>query len=181
MDEPRDYHTKWSKPEKYHNPDQIAINQLEAPLTAKEAESTHEFWIRFFMAGNDQKAKKAAWESFCDLYTPPRAALLARTALTTSSNTKIIRENAESLARKGFTYETLNESDKRDLLLRYFNSFATDSKDAFSVPVSKLMPDRFVLQANLDDGKKGRYIVQYGQRVSTSKQHSKNLQKNPAI
>ena len=160
-------------------PDQIAINQLEAPLTAKEAERTHEFWIRFFMAGNDQKAKKAAWESFCDLYTPPRAALLARTALTTSSNTKIIRENAESLARKGFTYETLNESDKRDLLLRYFNSFATDSKDAFSVPVSKLMPDRFVLQANLDDGKKGRYIVQYGHLIPSSIQVGLDMNREP--
>ena len=160
-------------------PDQIAITQLYAPLTAKEAEHAQEFWIKFFMAQNDEKAKKAAWESLCTLYTPPRAALLARKVLPAENNVKIISENAVNLARKGLTYATLKESDKKDLLVRYFTTFDTDSKDVFTVPMSELMPDRFVLQANLDDGKKGKYIVQYGHLIPKTIQVGMDLNNEP--
>ena len=162
-------------------PDEIAITQMYSPISKIEAEHAQEFWIRFFMAQNDEKARKAAWESLCALYTPPRAAILAREVLPAENNVKIIKENAVNLARKGLTFATLKDSDKKDLLTRYFKGFGANTNDVFTVPMSELMPDRFILQANLDDGKKGKYIVQYGHLIPKTIQVGMDLNREPDV
>ena len=163
-------------------PDQIAITQALKPITLQESQHTQEFWIRFFMAGNDDLAKKAAWEALCSLYTPPRAAYLAKAVLPSQDKLSKLKSNIESFAKKGLSYEKLGENDKKEYLLPYLNNYADDSDQVFSVPVTELLPDRFVLQANLDNGqKKGEYIVQYGHLIPRTLQVGMDLNNQPIL
>ncbi|MCR4863970.1 MAG: hypothetical protein K5850_02225 [Bacteroidales bacterium] len=163
-------------------PDQIAITQALKPITLQESQHTQEFWIRFFMAGDDDLAKKAAWEALCSLYTPPRAAYLAKAVLPAQDKLSKLKSNIESFVKKGLSYEKLGENDKKEYLLPYLNNYADDSDQVFSVPVTELLPDRFVLQANLDNGqKKGEYIVQYGHLIPRTLQVGMDLNNQPIL
>ena len=162
-------------------PDVVAVTQLLKDLTKQEVMHAREFWTKYFYT-DDEKQRRAAWESLCSFYSPSRAAFIARTCFP---------ENDAKLNK--FKRGIAKYSDF-DLLLGnirkgYFNSVfpevktVEDSSDEpFTVPMTDLLPDRFVLQVTLDNGaRKSETKVQYGRLIPKSVQVGLNLNKKTPI
>lgn len=168
-------------------PDEIAVTQMSKPLTQMELVHASTFWTRYFYYENDLTQQKSAWEALCALYTPPRAAVIARSFFSgdnksyplTTFKSKILKAKRDKLPLDKMIY-AMAEITKKDICPGF--TLAKDNEDLFPVPVSELMPDRFILQANLNNGaKKGLTIVQYGRLVPKTIQVGVDLNNEPAV
>ena len=162
-------------------PDVVAVTQLLKDLSKQEVMHAREFWAKYFYF-DDEKQRKAAWESLCSVYSPSRAAYIARTCFP---------ENESQLVKfqKGIAkYTDINlllDNIRKGYFKSVFPDIKTveDSSDApFSVPMSDLLPDRFVLQATLDNSpRNSETYVQYGRLIPKSVQVGLNLNKETSI
>lgn len=161
-------------------PDEVAVTQMARPFTQEELENALKFWIRYFYEKGDDLKQKAAWESFCSLYTPPRAALIARNL---PISLRDMRKWANEYRARGDSFETWSAAMLEYFLPKLPKSGADESgEDLFPVPMSELMPDRFVLQATLDNGnKKGVNLVRYGHLIPKTLQVGLDLNREPDI
>lgn len=151
-------------------PDEIAVTLLSRPLTPDEVTHAREFWLRYFAVGEDELKRKAAWEALCSVHTAPRAALIARSVFpkdTDRSNqlATMCLQHAAAI-QEG----TLSEESAKRLQAFFEPEQGTvRPEELFPVPMSELMPDRFILQAKLDNGgKKDITIVRYGRLIPKS-------------
>ncbi|MBP5392077.1 MAG: hypothetical protein J6Y40_08380 [Bacteroidales bacterium] len=162
-------------------PDVVAVTQLLKDFSEQEVLHGREFWTKYFYT-DDEKQRKAAWESLCSVYPPSRAAYIAKSCFP---------ENESQLLKfqKGIAKYTdldlLVENIKKGYFSSVFPAVKTveDSSDnPFSVPVSDLMPDRFILQATLDNGKRNSEThVQYGKLIPKSIQVGLNMNKETQV
>ena len=151
-------------------PDEIAVTQMMKPLSKDEITHARTFWVNYFSSSSDLE-REASWKALCSLYTPYRAAYIARSQFPNA---------LDALKRDITVYGKgiLNQS-----LTKYFpnlDGVEDDEKDIFQAPMSELMPDRFVLQASLYNGaKKEQNIVQYGRLIPKSIQVGLDLGHEP--
>ena len=166
-------------------PDEVAVTQMARPFTKEEIKHALDFWIRYFYAGNDQE-RKAAWEALCSLSTPPRAALVARNLFSSSkahSSISLIRYTAQSYRAKGKSFDECAKY-LRNLMDDKLKTEGVDEteENTFPVPMSELMPDRFILQATLDNGgRKAPTIIRYGRLIPQTIQVGLDLNKEPDV
>ena len=154
-------------------PDEIAVTQMAKPLSREELINAREFWVRYLSA-RDDLSRKAAWTALCSLYTAPRAAYIARAQFPSDIGHLLSYMSGKK-----------NGGDYLDpgLNLYFPKVDPSGSEDEmFSVPYSELMPDRFVLQADLDNGhKKAETIIQYGRMIPKSIQVGLDLNNQPDV
>lgn len=156
-------------------PDEVAVTQLSRPISTAEVTDARTFWMRYFAAREDATKMKAAWDSLCSMYAPPRAALIARTVFPNSSGqVRELKSLCERYADQIYhsSAKTLEEELPVDVVAKLKSFFApvqgTDqsAEELFPVPMSDLMPDRFVLQATMDNGGKDDVtVVRYGHLI----------------
>lgn len=150
-------------------PDEVAVTQMARPLTKDEVNHALDFWIRYTYEFNDERKQKAAWESLCALYTPSRAAFIARNLFRPCEPCiKQMREEGERYkSRRGLTLEQYDAIIRPKMVSKLATTGVDDpGKSLFPVPMSELLPDRFVLQATLDNGKRKEVtIIRYGHLV----------------
>ena len=152
-------------------PDQVAVTQMSKGLSADEILHARLFWMKYFHASKDLE-REAAWKSLCSLYPAPRAAYIARKQFPN-----------DLPALKEFDMADIDEKTGYSWMDIYFPGI-TPVKDAetFPVPLTELMPDRFVVQAKLDNGNKDPYtIVQYGRLIPKSLQVGLDLNNQPEV
>lgn len=152
-------------------PDEVAVTQLIRPLTQEELGHARDFWLRYFAADKDDARKMAAWKSLCSLYDAPRAALIARYALRDSGNLNELKRAA--LRHAAEIERGLSDDLQKELhaLFPQVNTSEPAENDLFPVPVTEMMPDRFVVQAKLNNGVKGsKTLVRYGHLIPKSVQ-----------
>ena len=153
-------------------PDEVAVTQLAKPLNSSEVEHGREFWLRIFAAGGDEMKHKAAWRSLCSFYTPPRAALIARGSYPENADRvyklhALAKEYAQQIA------DGLSEESKERLFEYFGNNKGgpPSQEELFPTIVTEMMPDRFILQASMDNGdKKDITMVKYGRLIPKSLQ-----------
>ena len=157
-------------------PDEVSVTQMARGLSADEILHARLFWVMYFHAKSELE-KEAAWKSLCTYYAPPRAAFIARKQfpdnLAALKAFKVPENMKETIQAKGYAW-----------LDSYFPDLepVSDSADAFPVPVTDLMPDRFVVQATLDNGKQKAYtIVQYGRLIPKSLQVGLDMNNPPEV
>ena len=153
-------------------PDEVAVTQMARGLSAEEIRHARLFWVKYFHATKELE-REAAWKSLCSLYTPPRAAFIAR---------KQFPNHLEQL-KKMVVPEKIEELGYK-WLDPYFTDLepVSDTSDLFPVPITELMPDRFVVQATLDNGnQKPHTIIQYGRLIPKSLQVGLDLNNQPEV
>lgn len=153
-------------------PDEVAVTQMARGLSAEEIRHARLFWVKYFHASKELE-REAAWKSLCTIYTPPRAAFIAR---------KQFPNRLEAL--KGMKVPEKIEELGYKWLDPYFPDLepVSDAGDLFPVPITELMPDRFVVQATLDNGNQKPYtIVQYGRLIPKSLQVGLDLNNQPEV
>ncbi|MBQ6578065.1 MAG: hypothetical protein IJL91_10020, partial [Bacteroidales bacterium] len=161
-------------------PDEIAVTQMSRPITKIEIENALDFWVNYFYEEGNQLKQRAAWEAMCSLHTPPRAALIVRSLFPNSSpaltqlKNEVIRKKALLMPFDKLSKEVKDEARKKLIT----PGVEPSAVEVFPVPFSELMPDRFILQANLDNGeKKGFNIIQYGRLIPKTIQVGLDLNK----
>lgn len=165
-------------------PDEVAVTQMSKPLTKDEIDHALDFWIRYAYEYDNERKQMAAWESLCALYTAPRAALIARSLFHPSKSCVLqMEDQAEQRKRKGDSFEQF-EAYIRPKMVSQLDAKGVDDSgtNQFSTPMSELMPDRFILQATLDNGKrKGVTIIRYGHLIPKTIQVGLDLNQEPRM
>ena len=152
-------------------PDQVAVTQMAKGLSADEIMHARLFWMKYFHASKDLE-REAAWKSLCSLYPAPRAAYIARKQFPN-----------DLAALKAYEMPDVNENSGYAWMNPFFpNLTPVTDAETFPVPLTELMPDRFVVQAKLDNGNKDPYtIVQYGRLIPKSLQVGLDLNNQPEV
>lgn len=153
-------------------PDEVAVTQMARGLSAEEIRHARLFWVKYFHASKELE-REAAWKSLCSLYAPPRAAFIARKQFPNRLEKLKEMEVPEKIEDLGYRW-----------LDPYFPDLepVSDTGDLFPVPITELMPDRFVVQATLDNGnQKPHTIVQYGRLIPKSLQVGLDLNNQPEV
>ena len=165
-------------------PDEVAVTQLARPFTKEELGNALDFWIRYFYEYDNELEQKAAWKALCSLYTPPRAALIARSLFPRQKPCiSQMREWAKQYREKNKSFASW-EAFIRDRMLPEIRKDGVEdaSADLFSVPMSELLPDRFILQATMDNGKKKDInIVRYGHLIPKTIQVGLDLNREAGL
>ena len=160
-------------------PDEVAVTQLAKPVSREEAKHVLSFWASYFYHDGDELQQKAAFKSLCSLYTAPRATFIARNFFSVQQSFTLtgIKVQVDSQKSRLSLDEIIREFEDR-LSGTGLNSPA--HPDQFPVPMSLLMPDRFVLQAQLDNGKrKSPTLVRYGHLIPETIQVGIDLNRKP--
>lgn len=164
-------------------PDEVAVTQLSKPITQVEEEHGREFWLRYYAAQEDESKMKAAWLALCSLHTAPRATLIARSVFP-DNPTRISKLQWTARQDADLINGGIPEKEK-DRLFQCFGKkigISSTEEEPFSVPMSEMMPDRFILQAKLDNGgKKDVTLVKYGRLIPKSIQVGLDLNKDDSV
>ena len=149
-------------------PDEVAVTQLAKGLSAEEIRHARLFWVKYFQAGTELE-REAAWKSLCACYAPPRAAFIARQQFP---------RNPEALKAA----QEITEESNLDVFFPALTPVPDAGNDLFQVPMTELMPDRFVVQATLQNGGKDPYtIIQYGRLIPKNLQVGLDLNNAPEV
>lgn len=165
-------------------PDEIAVTQMMKPVSRQEMQHALTFWANYFYHDGDVRQQQAAFKSLCSLYGAPRAAYIARTffSVQTTMGLSGVRNQVDAFRKKNLSLEDIVSEFEASMSRIKFSGLSTDGEGQdFAVPMSEMMPDRFILQARLDNGKKkSRTIVQYGHLIPASLQVGIDLNRQPS-
>ena len=150
-------------------PDVVAITQMIKPLSKEEFEVGKDFWLKYVFK-TDKEYRSSLWLGICDLYEPHRAAYILRQCFPGKSNYKRlegIRVYYHQKRKKLEDFIRLFKDDKK--IFKFEEDKQSDG--LFSVPVTDLMPNRFILHANLNVTKGKQYTIwRYGHRLPSQLQ-----------
>ena len=134
-------------------PDVVAITQMVKPLSEEEFEVGKDFWLKYVYTA-DKEYRASLWLGICDLYEPHRAAYILKQCYPG-------KENYMKLERQRKFYNELdafvNQFVKDENIFKLEYTSQTD--ELFSVPVTDLMPSRFMLHANLNVTSGRKYTI----------------------
>ena len=166
-------------------PDEIAVTQMLKPVTRQEMQHALTFWATYFYHGGNELRQKAAFKSLCSLYGAPRAAYIARNFFSVQKTLGLdaIKKQVDGFRKKDLPLEEIVREFEASMAQIGFAGLSPDGEgQTFTVPMSELMPDRFILQARLDNGnRKSRTIVRYGHLIPASLQVGIDLNRQPTF
>ena len=138
-------------------PDVVAITQMVKPLSKEEFEVGKDFWLKYVFT-TDKEYRSSLWSGICDLYEPHRAAYILRQCFPGNSIYKRLEIQSLDYHQKRKKLDDFIKLYKNDK--KVFNYEEDKQADGlFSVPVTDLMPDRFILHANLNVSKGKQYTI----------------------
>ena len=151
-------------------PDVVSITQMIKPLSKEEFEVGKDFWLKYVFT-TDKEYRSSLWLGICDLYEPHRAAYILRQCFPGKSNYKLLEDIRVDYQKKRKKLEDFIRSFKDDKEKIFKFEEDKQSDGLFSVPVTDLMPNRFILHANLNVTKGKQYTIwRYGHRLPSQLQ-----------
>ena len=150
-------------------PDVVSITQMIKPLSKEEFEVGKDFWLKYVFT-TDKEYRSSLWLGICDLYEPHRAAYILRQCFPGKSNYNLLEDIRVDYQKKRKKLEDFIRSFKDDKEKFKFEE-DKQSDGLFNVPVTDLMPNRFILHANLNVTKGKQYTIwRYGHRLPSQLQ-----------
>ena len=151
-------------------PDVVSITQMIKPLSKEEFEVGKDFWLKYVFT-TDKEYRSSLWLGICDLYEPHRAAYILRQCFPGKSNYNLLEDIRVDYQKKRKKLEDFIRSFKDDKEKIFKFEEDKQSDGLFSVPVTDLMPNRFILHANLNVTKGKQYTIwRYGHRLPSQLQ-----------
>lgn len=145
-------------------PDVVALTQTARQISRAEYLAGKDFWLKYIY-NTDSVFRKSLWLAMCDLYPAYRAAFILKRTFPKANYSIICRK-----AKDFHDNELALEDFMKEIDDNFVNSFPTtyvdNGEELFSIPVTSLLPDRFVVNASLKTKKNAiRTISQYGHRL----------------
>lgn len=145
-------------------PDVVALTQTAKQISREEYLAGKDFWLKYIY-NNDHGFRYSLWLAMCDIFPPHRAAFILKRTFPKDTYSVMCRKAKEWHDAQLSIEDFIKEIDDN-----FVNSFPTtyvdNGENLFCVPVTNLMPDRFVVYASFKTKKNAtRTIVQYGHRL----------------
>ncbi len=159
-------------------PDVVALSQATKEISREEYLAGKEFWLKYIFGklcvikrpnGDlhtlDEKYPEALWQALCDIYPPYRAAFIVKRTFP-KANYQVMCRKAQEFRENGFTVDDFIKEIDENFVNSFPTTYVDNGEQLFSVPVTDLLPDRFVVHASVRTKKNAsRTIVQYGHRL----------------
>lgn len=145
-------------------PDIVALTQILNQINREEYSAGKDFWLKYIF-NEDEKYRHSLWLAFCDIYPAHRAAFIIKCTYPKANYANMCKKAQEFHNNKRSLDDFIKEIDDN-----FVNAFPMTSVDngeqLFTVPVTNLLPDRFVVHATVKTKvNASRTIIQYGHRL----------------
>lgn len=145
-------------------PDIVALKQIVKQISQEEYLAGKDFWLKYIF-NEDEKYRHSLWLAICDIYPAHRAAFIIKCTYPKANYASMCKKAQEYHNKKLSLDDFVKEIDDN-----FVNSFPTTCVDngeqLFTVPVTNLLPDRFVVHATAKTRvDASRTIIQYGHRL----------------
>ena len=145
-------------------PDIVALAQIVNQISREEYSAGKDFWLKYIF-NEDEKYRHSLWLALCDIYPAHRAAFIIKCTYPKANYANMCKKAQEFHNKKRSLDDFIKEIDDN-----FVNAFPMTSVDngeqLFTVPVTNLLPDRFVVHATVKTRiNASRTIIQYGHRL----------------
>lgn len=150
-------------------PDDIAVTQTLKRLSKNEYLTGRDFWLKYVF-NTDEKVRQSLWLGVCDYFPAYRAAWIVKKTFPKDHFTLLCKRAEDFRLEKRSFEEFCDEVEANILNVFPMTYVDTDNRD-FTVPTTELLPDRFVLHAEMRvKGGKKLTISRYGHKLPHSLQ-----------
>lgn len=145
-------------------PDIVALTQILNQISREEYSAGKDFWLKYIF-NEDEKYRHSLWLALCDIYPANRAAFIIKCTYPKANYANMCKKAQEFHNKKRTLDDFIKEIDDN-----FVNAFPMTSVDngeqLFTVPVTNLLPDRFVVHATVKTRvNASRTIIQYSHRL----------------
>ena len=145
-------------------PDIVALSQIIKQISREECLAGKDFWLKYIF-NDDEKYRHSLWLALCNIYPAHRAAFIIKCTYPKANYAAILKKAQEHHTQKLNLEDFVKEIDNN-----FVNAFPMTGVDngeqLFTVPVTNLLPDRFVVHATVKTRvDSSRTIVRYGHRL----------------
>lgn len=150
-------------------PDEVAITQMLKKLSKTEYLMGRDFWMRYIFA-TESSVRNSLWLAMCDSFPAYRAAWIIR-ATFPKEHFVVLNKRAEDFRLEGRSFEEFDAEVEANIL-NVFPMTCVDTSDrVFTVPATELLPERFVVHAELQVTQSRKInISRYGHKLPHSLQ-----------
>lgn len=150
-------------------PDEVAITQMVKKLSKTEYLMGRDFWMRYVFA-TESSVRNSLWLAMCDSFPAYRAAWIIR-ATFPKEHFVVLNKRAEDFRLEGRSFEEFDAEVEANIL-NVFPMTCVDTSDrVFTVPATELLPERFVVHAELQVTQSRKInISRYGHKLPHSLQ-----------
>ena len=152
-------------------PDVVALSQAAKQISREEYLAGKDFWLKYIFNkwdeqnGFDETYRESLWLALCDIYPPYRAAFIVKRTYP-KANYQVMCRKAQEFRENGLTIEDFIKEIDDNFVNSFPTTYVDNGEQLFSVPVTDLLPDRFVVHASVRTKKNAsRTIIQYGHRL----------------
>lgn len=145
-------------------PDVVALTQTARQISRAEYLAGKDFWLKYIFT-DKADYRQSLWLAICDLYPAYRAAFILKRTFP-KANYNIISRKAKEFHDNELTLEDFMKEIDDNFVNSFPTTYVDNGEELFSIPVTSLLPDRFVVNASFKTKKNAiRTISQYGHRL----------------
>lgn len=150
-------------------PDEVAITQMLKKLSKTEYLMGRDFWMKYIFA-TESSVRNSLWLAMCDSFPAYRAAWIIR-ATFPKEHFVVLNKRAEDFRLEGRSFEEFDAEVEANILNVFPMTCVDTSERAFTVPATELLPERFVVHAELQVTQSRKInISRYGHKLPHSLQ-----------
>lgn len=145
-------------------PDVVALTQTARQISRAEYLAGKDFWLKYIFT-DDADYRQSLWLAICDLYPAYRAAFILKRTFP-KANYKVMCRKAKEFHDNSLSLEDFIKEIDDNFVNSFPTTYVDNGEKLFSVPVTSLLPDRFVVNASVRTKENAtRTIVRYGHRL----------------
>lgn len=145
-------------------PDVVALTQTARQISRAEYLVGKDFWLKYIY-NTDAKYRQSLWLAVCDMYPAYRSAFILKRTFP-KANYNIICRKAKEFHDNSLSLEDFMKEIDDNFVNSFPTTYVDNGEQLFSVPVTNLLPDRFVVRASVKVRKNATApLVCYGHRL----------------
>ena len=145
-------------------PDVVALTQAVRQISREEYLAGKDFWLKYIF-NDDEKYRQSLWLAICDLFPAHRSAFILKSTFP-KGNYAVMCRKAREFHDNNMTIDDFIKEIDENFVNSFPTTYVDNGEQLFTVPVTNLLPDRFVVHAAVKTKvNASRTIIQYGHRL----------------
>lgn len=145
-------------------PDVVALTQAVRQISREEYLAGKDFWLKYIF-NDDEKYRQSLWLAICDLFPAYRSAFILKNTFP-KGNYGVMCRKAREFHDNNMTVDDFIKEIDENFVNSFPTTYVDNGEQMFTVPVTNLLPDRFVVHAAVKTKTNAsRTIIQYGHRL----------------
>lgn len=145
-------------------PDVVALTQTARQISRAEYLVGKDFWLKYIY-NTDVEYRQSLWLAVCDMFPAYRSAFILKRTFP-KANYKVMCRKAMEFHDNSLSLEDFMKEIDDNFVNSFPTTYVDNGEQLFSVPVTNLLPDRFVVRASVKVRKNATApLVCYGHRL----------------